>query len=84
MNSAYQNLGEFIFELERAGELLRVGAPVSSDLEITHITDLMSKARSGRQSPSVRKCPGIALSRSDQRFRERTTDMHGSWDRLTG
>ena len=47
MKSAYLNLGEFISELERAGELLRVGAAVSSDLEITHITDLMSKAPGG-------------------------------------
>ena len=45
MKRAYQNLGEFISELERAGELLRIKAPVSSDLEITHITDLASKAR---------------------------------------
>jgi 4-hydroxy-3-polyprenylbenzoate decarboxylase len=47
MKSAYQNLGEFISELEKAGELLRVGARVSSDLEITCITDLMCKARAG-------------------------------------
>jgi len=44
---AYQNLGEFISELEKAGELLRVKAPVSCDLEITHITDLASKAPGG-------------------------------------
>jgi 4-hydroxy-3-polyprenylbenzoate decarboxylase len=47
MKSAYQNLGEFISELEKAGELLRVKAPVSSDLEITCITDLASKAPGG-------------------------------------
>ena len=47
MKRAYQNLGEFISELERAGELLRIKAPVSCDLEITHITDLASKARGG-------------------------------------
>ena len=47
MKRAYQNLGEFISELERAGELLRIKAPVSCDLEITHITDLASKASGG-------------------------------------
>ncbi|MGA7642417.1 MAG: menaquinone biosynthesis decarboxylase [Syntrophobacteraceae bacterium] len=47
MKSAYQNLGEFISELEKAGELLRIKAPVSSDLEITCITDLASKAPGG-------------------------------------
>ncbi len=47
MKRAYQNLGEFISELERAGELLRIKAPVSCDLEITHITDLASKAPGG-------------------------------------
>ncbi len=33
--------------MKKAGELLRVGACVSSDLEITCITDLMSKAHAG-------------------------------------
>jgi 4-hydroxy-3-polyprenylbenzoate decarboxylase len=47
MKSAYQNLGEFISELEKAGELLRVKAPVSCELEITHITDLASKTPGG-------------------------------------
>ncbi|MGA3113591.1 MAG: menaquinone biosynthesis decarboxylase [Syntrophobacteraceae bacterium] len=47
MKSAYQNLGEFISELEKAGELLRVKAPVSCELEITQITDLASKAPGG-------------------------------------
>ncbi len=47
MKSAYQNLGEFIAKLEKAGELLRVKAPVSCELEITHITDLASKAPGG-------------------------------------
>ncbi len=47
MKSSYQNLGEFISELEKAGELLRIKAPVSKDLEITHITDLASKSPGG-------------------------------------
>lgn len=47
MKSAYQNLQDFTAELERAGELRRIKAPVSKDLEITHITDLASKAPGG-------------------------------------
>ena len=47
MKNSYQNLGEFISELEKSGELLRIKAPVFSNLEITHITDLASKAPEG-------------------------------------
>ena len=47
MKTAFKNLGEFISELEKAGELLRVSAPVSCELEISHITDLASKAPGG-------------------------------------
>ncbi len=47
MRNAYNSLGEFIADLEKAGELLRIKAPVSRDLEITRITDLASKAPEG-------------------------------------
>jgi len=47
MKTAYQNLQEFIRELQKAGELLRIKAPVSSSLEITQITDLASKSPAG-------------------------------------
>jgi 4-hydroxy-3-polyprenylbenzoate decarboxylase len=47
MKTAYKNLREFISALERAGELLRIKAPVSRDLEITQITDLVSKSPGG-------------------------------------
>lgn len=47
MKTSYRNLGEFIAELESAGELLRIKAPVSSDLEITQITDWASKSPGG-------------------------------------
>ncbi len=40
---AYPNLQTFIGELERRGELLRVGEPVSHALEITEIADRMVK-----------------------------------------
>src|SRR5438128_1863879 len=40
---AYQDLREFITRLEREGELRRIAAPVDVDLEITEITDRVSK-----------------------------------------
>ncbi len=43
----YRNLQEFIAALEKAGELCRVKAPVSRDLEISQITDLASKGPGG-------------------------------------
>jgi len=47
MKTAYQNMQEFIEELDKAGELLRIKAPVSCYLEITQITDLASKSPGG-------------------------------------
>ena len=47
MKTAYQNLQDFIQELDNAGELLRIKAPVSAYLEITQITDLASKSPGG-------------------------------------
>ncbi len=41
---AYQGLGDFIERLEREGELKRVRASVSSELEISQIVDRVSKA----------------------------------------
>jgi 4-hydroxy-3-polyprenylbenzoate decarboxylase len=40
---AYQNLHEFVAALERAGELKRIKAPVSPELEVAQITDRVSK-----------------------------------------
>ncbi len=42
---AFRNLGEFIHALERAGELHRIGQPVSRDLEITEIADRVMKTQ---------------------------------------
>lgn len=47
MQTAYRNLQEFIRVLDDAGELLRITAPVSRVLEITRITDIMSKSPGG-------------------------------------
>ena len=41
---AYRDLREFIGELDRRGLLRRIAAPVSRDLEITQITDRVTKA----------------------------------------
>ncbi len=41
---AYQNLREFIARLERERQLKRIKTPVDVDLEITEITDRVSKA----------------------------------------
>ncbi|UCG23446.1 MAG: menaquinone biosynthesis decarboxylase [Chloroflexota bacterium] len=45
---AYKNLGEFIERLDAAGELVRVSAAVSRDLEISEITDRISKGPADR------------------------------------
>jgi len=42
---AYTSLREFVKKLEKEGELLRVKAEVSPELEITEITDRISKSR---------------------------------------
>lgn len=43
----FKNLHDFVQVLEREGELIRVQAPVSSCLEITEITDRVSKSANG-------------------------------------
>jgi 4-hydroxy-3-polyprenylbenzoate decarboxylase len=45
---AYKDLREFVERLEAAGELVRVSAPVSRNLEITEITDRVSKGPAER------------------------------------
>jgi 4-hydroxy-3-polyprenylbenzoate decarboxylase len=40
---AYKNLTEFIEQLDSVGELIRINTPVSAELEITEITDRISK-----------------------------------------
>ncbi len=43
----YRNLKDFINHLDKEDELLKIDTPVSTDLEISHITELMSKSREG-------------------------------------
>lgn len=44
----YHDLRDFLEVLEREGELVKITAPVSSDLEIAEITDRVSKAAPGQ------------------------------------
>lgn len=44
---AYNDLRAFVKALEGAGELMRINAPVSCDLEIAEITDRVSKSNNG-------------------------------------
>ena len=43
----YKSLGDFVKTLESAGELIRIGTPVSSELEIAEITDRIVKSEGG-------------------------------------
>ncbi len=55
---AYQDLRQWIATLEKAGELKRIQEPVSPRLEITEITDRVSKAGSGVRG--IRAAKGYA------------------------
>jgi 4-hydroxy-3-polyprenylbenzoate decarboxylase len=48
---AYDDLRDWIRALEKQGELKRIGEEVSADLEITEITDRVSKAAAGPYAP---------------------------------
>jgi 4-hydroxy-3-polyprenylbenzoate decarboxylase len=48
---AYDDLRDWIKTLEKRGELKRIGEEVSADLEITEITDRVSKAPAGKHGP---------------------------------
>ena len=61
MKSAYRNLAEFISTLEAAGELLRIKAPVSKDLEISAVTDLASKSPGGGKALLFENVRGAAF-----------------------
>jgi 4-hydroxy-3-polyprenylbenzoate decarboxylase len=58
---SYKNIGEFIDRLEKEGELLRISDNVSSYLEITEITDRMSKAPGGGKALFFENVEGSAF-----------------------
>ena len=55
---AYDDLRDWIKTLEKNGELKRVREEVSADLEITEITDRVSKIGSSSASSSATDCIG--------------------------
>src|SRR5215217_236359 len=44
---AFDNLAQFVAELERLGELKRITAPVDANLELTEIADRVMKSPGG-------------------------------------
>lgn len=52
----YNSLNEFVEELERCGELIRVSAPVSTEYEITEIVDRVSKSPDGGKALLFEQC----------------------------
>jgi len=58
MTINYENLTEFVQALEAENELIRIHAPVSSHLEITEITDRVSKSRGGGKALLFEKVEG--------------------------
>ncbi len=61
MKHRFDNLGSFVAALEREGELIRVKAPVSPLLEITEITDRMSKSPGGGKALLFERPAGSSL-----------------------
>ena len=57
----YRNLEEFVAKLETEGELLRVKGQVSPHLEITEITDRMSKSPKGGKALLFEKVSGSSF-----------------------
>lgn len=57
----YRNLGEFILRLDKEGELLRIKEEVSPHLEITEVTDRMSKGPMGGKALLFENVTGSAF-----------------------
>jgi 4-hydroxy-3-polyprenylbenzoate decarboxylase len=55
---AYDDLRDWMQALEKAGELKRIGAEVSPELEITEITDRVSKIGAAGKAKSDKYAPG--------------------------
>lgn len=69
----YKNLQAYIAELEAAGELVRIEAEVSSELEIAEITDRESKSEGGGRA--------LLFTRTDKPFPV-ITNLFGSRSRM--
>ena len=69
----YKSLADFIEKLERADELIRIGTPVSSELEIAEITDRMVKSEGGGKA--------LLFEHTDKDFAV-VTNIYGSERRM--
>ena len=69
----YKSLVDFVEKLESAGELIRIGAPVSSELEIAEITDRMVKSEGGGKA--------LLFENTDKEFPV-LTNLYGSERRM--
>ncbi len=69
----YKSLVEFVNRLESAGELIRIGTPVSSELEIAEITDRMVKSEGGGKA--------LLFEKTDKGFPV-LTNLYGSERRM--
>ncbi|MBR0339229.1 MAG: UbiD family decarboxylase, partial [Alistipes sp.] len=69
----YKSLRDFIGALDEAGELIRIGTPVSSELEIAEITDRMVKSEGGGKA--------LLFENTDKAFPV-VTNIYGSERRM--
>ena len=69
----YKSLADFVNRLESAGELIRIGTPVSSELEIAEITDRMVKTEGGGKA--------LLFENTDKGFAV-LTNLYGSERRM--
>jgi 4-hydroxy-3-polyprenylbenzoate decarboxylase len=58
---AYKNLGEFVNDLDEAGDLVRISAQVDPELEITEIADRVMKSAGGGKALLFEKVKGSEL-----------------------
>ena len=69
----YKSLADFVEKLESAGELIRIGVPVSSELEIAEITDRVVKIEGGGKA--------LLFENTDKGFSV-LTNLYGSERRM--
>ncbi len=77
MKTAYKNLRDFVRTLEQHGELLRIKAPVSRDLEITEITDIMCKSPGGGKALLFEQVVGSPFPVLTNAFGSERRMVHG-------
>jgi len=76
---AYKRLNEFIDKLEQAGELVRIKTPVSAELEITEITDRVSKLPHDRNKALLFEMLKAANFRWPSIYTAILAAWHGLW-----